>query len=136
MITYFCFFVIGPRLVTSHNLHESSSVFVDSVTKSEAFTQQGALPRVSSDASKVVAKGLGLNKAFVGQKNSFTVDCSKAGKLVQQMFKSQVQLNGELENVLASLDLLNQVCRVVFYVRFCNFGKWGTAIYECHTCAF
>ncbi|CAJ0927524.1 unnamed protein product [Ranitomeya imitator] len=51
----------------------------DSVTKSEAFTQQGALPRVSSDASKVVAKGLGLNKAFVGQKNSFTVDCSKAG---------------------------------------------------------
>ncbi|PIO31737.1 Filamin-A [Aquarana catesbeiana] len=71
--------VTGPRLVTSHNLLESSSVFVDSVTKSEASTQQGALPRVSSDASKVVAKGLGLNKAFVGQKNSFTVDCSKAG---------------------------------------------------------
>ncbi|XP_069604488.1 filamin-A isoform X1 [Ranitomeya imitator] len=71
--------VTGQRLVTSHSLHESSSVFVDSVTKSEAFTQQGALPRVSSDASKVVAKGLGLNKAFVGQKNSFTVDCSKAG---------------------------------------------------------
>ncbi|KAG9477855.1 hypothetical protein GDO78_013048 [Eleutherodactylus coqui] len=71
--------VTGPRLVTTHSLHESSSVFVDSVTKSEAFVQQGALPRVSSDASKVVAKGLGLNKAFVGQKNSFTVDCSKAG---------------------------------------------------------
>ncbi|CAI9553798.1 unnamed protein product, partial [Staurois parvus] len=71
--------VTGPRLVASHSLHESSSVFVDSVTKSEAVTQQGALPRVSSDASKVVAKGLGLNKAFVGQKNSFTVDCSKAG---------------------------------------------------------
>ncbi|XP_044124641.1 filamin-A isoform X2 [Bufo gargarizans] len=71
--------VTGPRLVTSHSLHESSSVFVDSVTRTEAFTQQGALPKVSSDASKVVAKGLGLNKAFVGQKNSFTVDCSKAG---------------------------------------------------------
>ncbi|MEE6526312.1 hypothetical protein FKM82_026896 [Ascaphus truei] len=72
--------ITGPRLVTSHNLNESSSVFVDSVTKAEAFTQQAAAPKVSSDASKVVAKGLGLNKAFVGQKNSFTVDCSKAGK--------------------------------------------------------
>uniref|UniRef100_A0A6I8RYT2 Filamin A n=1 Tax=Xenopus tropicalis TaxID=8364 RepID=A0A6I8RYT2_XENTR len=71
--------VTGPRLVTSHSLHESSSVFVDSVTKSEAFTQHAAAPRIASDASKVVAKGLGLNKAFVGQKNSFTVDCSKAG---------------------------------------------------------
>ncbi|XP_075434428.1 filamin-A isoform X4 [Ascaphus truei] len=71
--------ITGPRLVTSHNLNESSSVFVDSVTKAEAFTQQAAAPKVSSDASKVVAKGLGLNKAFVGQKNSFTVDCSKAG---------------------------------------------------------
>ncbi|OPJ76046.1 hypothetical protein AV530_010281 [Patagioenas fasciata monilis] len=37
------------------------------------------VPPVFSDASKVVAKGLGLNKAFVGQKNSFSVDCSKAG---------------------------------------------------------
>lgn len=40
----------------------------------------GATPKFASDASKVVAKGLGLNKGFVGQKNSFTVDCSKAGK--------------------------------------------------------
>ncbi|OCT57973.1 hypothetical protein XELAEV_18002841mg [Xenopus laevis] len=71
--------VTGTRLVTSHSLHESSSVFVDSVTKSEAFTQHAAAPRIASDASKVVAKGLGLNKAYVGQKNSFTVDCSKAG---------------------------------------------------------
>ncbi|XP_041430934.1 filamin-A isoform X1 [Xenopus laevis] len=71
--------VTGTRLVTSHSLHESSSVFVDSVTKSEAFTQHAAAPRIVSDASKVVAKGLGLNKACVGQKNSFTVDCSKAG---------------------------------------------------------
>ncbi|XP_053551937.1 filamin-A isoform X2 [Bombina bombina] len=71
--------VTGPRLVTSHSLHESSSVFVGSAVKQEALIQQAASPRVSSDASKVVAKGLGLNKGFVGQKNSFTVDCSKAG---------------------------------------------------------
>ncbi|XP_069501558.1 filamin-A isoform X4 [Ambystoma mexicanum] len=71
--------ITGSRLVTSHSNHETSSVFVDSITKAEAFTQQSALPKLSSDASKVVAKGLGLNKAYVGQKNSFTVDCSKAG---------------------------------------------------------
>uniref|UniRef100_A0A672K4B8 Filamin A, alpha (actin binding protein 280) n=1 Tax=Sinocyclocheilus grahami TaxID=75366 RepID=A0A672K4B8_SINGR len=33
-----------------------------------------------SDASRVVAKGLGLNKGFIGQKNTFSVDCSKAGR--------------------------------------------------------
>ncbi|XP_031800606.1 filamin-A isoform X2 [Sarcophilus harrisii] len=71
--------VTGPRLVSSHSLHETSSVFVDSVTKGEAPLQSRALPKLHSDASKVVAKGLGLSKAFVGQKNSFTVDCSKAG---------------------------------------------------------
>ncbi|XP_020831278.1 filamin-A isoform X1 [Phascolarctos cinereus] len=71
--------VTGPRLVSSHSLHETSSVFVDSVTKGEAPLQPRALPKLHSDASKVVAKGLGLSKAFVGQKNSFTVDCSKAG---------------------------------------------------------
>ncbi|XP_074063042.1 filamin-A isoform X2 [Macrotis lagotis] len=71
--------VTGPRLVSSHSLHETSSVFVDSVTKGEAPVQTRALPKLHSDASKVVAKGLGLSKAFVGQKNSFTVDCSKAG---------------------------------------------------------
>uniref|UniRef100_A0A3Q2GF54 Filamin C, gamma a (actin binding protein 280) n=1 Tax=Cyprinodon variegatus TaxID=28743 RepID=A0A3Q2GF54_CYPVA len=31
------------------------------------------------DASKVVCRGAGLSKALVGQKNNFTVDCSKAG---------------------------------------------------------
>ncbi|XP_056664909.1 filamin-A isoform X2 [Monodelphis domestica] len=71
--------VTGPRLVSSHSLHETSSVFVDSVTKGEAPLQSRAPPKLHSDASKVVAKGLGLSKAFVGQKNSFTVDCSKAG---------------------------------------------------------
>ncbi|XP_043936269.1 filamin-A isoform X2 [Protopterus annectens] len=71
--------ITGPRLVTTHSLHETSSVFVDSIPKADAVLQQAALPRYASDASKVTAKGHGLNKAFVGQKNSFSVDCSKAG---------------------------------------------------------
>ncbi|XP_074991022.1 filamin-A isoform X1 [Calonectris borealis] len=78
--------ITGPRLVSSHSLRESSSVLVDAGGRAEAGGAAAAAggpppgtPKFSSDASKVVAKGLGLNKAFVGQKNSFTVDCSKAG---------------------------------------------------------
>ncbi|KAM7367447.1 hypothetical protein PAMP_015347 [Pampus punctatissimus] len=72
--------VLGPRLSGGHSLHETSSVLVETVTKSSAmggaFT---SLPKFSSDASKVISRGAGLSKAFVGQKNTFTVDCSKAG---------------------------------------------------------
>uniref|UniRef100_A0A3P8RUE7 Filamin C n=1 Tax=Amphiprion percula TaxID=161767 RepID=A0A3P8RUE7_AMPPE len=35
--------------------------------------------KLASDASKVVCRGTGLAKASIGQKNNFTVDCSKAG---------------------------------------------------------
>ncbi|KAJ8381508.1 hypothetical protein SKAU_G00022860 [Synaphobranchus kaupii] len=72
--------VTGARLSGGHSLHETSSVHVETVTKTS--TMGGAfpsLPKFSSDASKVVSRGAGLSKAFVGQKNTFTVDCSKAG---------------------------------------------------------
>ncbi|MGH0130078.1 UNVERIFIED_CONTAM: hypothetical protein FKN15_040916 [Acipenser sinensis] len=71
--------ITGPRLVTSHNLNETSSVLVDSVSCSQAAVQKGAPSQGASDASRVVAKGLGLTKAYVGQKNDFSVDCSRAG---------------------------------------------------------
>uniref|UniRef100_A0A3Q1HD57 Filamin C, gamma b (actin binding protein 280) n=1 Tax=Acanthochromis polyacanthus TaxID=80966 RepID=A0A3Q1HD57_9TELE len=74
--------VSGPRLSGGHSLHETSSVLVETVTKSSSSSMGGAfasLPKFSSDASKVVSRGSGLSKAFVGQKNTFTVDCSKAG---------------------------------------------------------
>uniref|UniRef100_A0A673B2V9 Filamin A, alpha (actin binding protein 280) n=1 Tax=Sphaeramia orbicularis TaxID=375764 RepID=A0A673B2V9_9TELE len=70
--------ITGSKLVSSHSMHETSSVMVDPVTRAISCTQQGA--PVQSDASKVVAKGLGLTKGFIGQKNSFSVDCSKAGR--------------------------------------------------------
>ncbi|XP_034019746.1 filamin-C isoform X1 [Thalassophryne amazonica] len=72
--------ISGPRLAGGHNLHETSSVLVETVTKSSAMGGVFAtLPKFSSDASKVVSRGVGLSKAFVGHKNAFTVDCSKAG---------------------------------------------------------
>lgn len=68
----------GSKLVSSHSMHETSSVMVDPVTRAISCSQQGA--PVHSDASKVVAKGPGLTKGFIGQKNNFCVDCSKAGE--------------------------------------------------------
>uniref|UniRef100_A0A4W6F544 Filamin C n=1 Tax=Lates calcarifer TaxID=8187 RepID=A0A4W6F544_LATCA len=72
--------VSGPRLSGGHSLHETSSVLVETVTKSSVMGGAFAsLPKFSSDASKVISRGAGLSKAFVSQKNTFTVDCSKAG---------------------------------------------------------
>uniref|UniRef100_A0A3B3YSS0 Filamin C, gamma b (actin binding protein 280) n=1 Tax=Poecilia mexicana TaxID=48701 RepID=A0A3B3YSS0_9TELE len=72
--------VSGPRLSGGHNLHETSSVLVETVTKTSAMgVAFASFPKFSSDASKVVSRGAGLSKAFIGQKNTFTVDCSKAG---------------------------------------------------------
>uniref|UniRef100_M3ZRE7 Filamin A n=1 Tax=Xiphophorus maculatus TaxID=8083 RepID=M3ZRE7_XIPMA len=70
--------ITGSKLVSSHSMHETSSVMVDPVTRAISGSQQ-ATP-THSDASKVTAKGPGLTKAFVGQKNNFCVDCSKAGR--------------------------------------------------------
>ncbi|XP_071377375.1 filamin-A isoform X1 [Centroberyx affinis] len=70
--------ITGSKLVSSHSMHETSSVMVDPVTRAISCSQQGA--PAQSDASKVTAKGLGLTKGFIGQKNSFSVDCSKAGR--------------------------------------------------------
>uniref|UniRef100_A0A3Q3J7Y0 Calponin-homology (CH) domain-containing protein n=1 Tax=Monopterus albus TaxID=43700 RepID=A0A3Q3J7Y0_MONAL len=72
--------VSGPRLSGGHSLHETSSVLVEALTKSSAMGSAFAsLPKFSSDASKVISRGGGLSKAFIGQKNAFIVDCSKAG---------------------------------------------------------
>ncbi|KAA0720868.1 Filamin-C [Triplophysa tibetana] len=72
--------VSGTRLSGGHSLHETSSVLVETVTKSSSVAGSfSSLPKFSSDASKVVSRGAGLSKAFIGQKNTFTVDCSKAG---------------------------------------------------------
>ncbi|XP_072922819.1 filamin-C isoform X2 [Hemitrygon akajei] len=71
--------VTGVRLSGGHSLHETSTVLVETVTKSSTVAGYGPMPKFASDASKVVARGPGLTKAFIAQKNNFTVDCSKAG---------------------------------------------------------
>ncbi|XP_053149776.1 filamin-B isoform X3 [Hemicordylus capensis] len=71
--------VTGQRLVSPGISNETSSIMVESVTRSTTDTCYSAIPKSSSDASKVTSRGAGLSRAFVGQKNSFTVDSSKAG---------------------------------------------------------
>uniref|UniRef100_A0A7N8XHM8 Filamin B n=1 Tax=Mastacembelus armatus TaxID=205130 RepID=A0A7N8XHM8_9TELE len=74
--------VTGPRLVNVTNASEMSTLTLDPALQmsSSSFTHS-AMPRpTDSDASKVLSRGAGLSKAFVGQRSSFSVDCSKAGK--------------------------------------------------------
>ncbi|KAM7170746.1 filamin-B isoform 1-T2 [Macrochelys suwanniensis] len=71
--------VTGQRLVSPGSANETSSIMVESVTRSSTETCYSAIPKSTSDASRVTSRGAGLSKAFVGQKSSFTVDCSKAG---------------------------------------------------------
>ncbi|XP_073724478.1 filamin-C [Misgurnus anguillicaudatus] len=74
--------VTGMRLSGGHSLHETSSVIVETVTKTSKLSgaySSLAGSKSTSDASKVVCHGPGLSKAYVGQKNNFTVDCSNAG---------------------------------------------------------
>lgn len=83
LVSHACFspfHVLGQRLVSPGSANETSSILVESVTRSSTETCYSAIPKASSDASKVTSKGAGLSKAFVGQKSSFLVDCSKAGR--------------------------------------------------------
>ncbi|XP_046889363.1 filamin-C-like isoform X2 [Hypomesus transpacificus] len=72
--------VTGTRLSGGHSLHETSSVLVETVTKTSKLAgAYSTTSKLSSDASKVLCRGAGLTKALLGQKNNFNVDCSKAG---------------------------------------------------------
>ncbi|XP_065811298.1 filamin-B isoform X2 [Labrus bergylta] len=73
--------VTGPRLVNVTNASETSTLMVDPAIRGSSSSFTYAMPRPGeSDASKVLSRGSGLSKAFVGQRSSFSVDCSKAGK--------------------------------------------------------
>ncbi|XP_067854900.1 filamin-B isoform X1 [Heptranchias perlo] len=74
--------VTGPRLISGGSTHESSSIVVESVTKSSTVSSYSAVPKFSSDSSKVVSSGSGLAIANIGQKSCFSVDCSRAGSNV------------------------------------------------------
>ncbi|KAM8868125.1 filamin B a isoform 1-T1 [Synchiropus picturatus] len=74
--------VTGSRLVSVTNASESTTMTLDPAVRLSS-TSLGQSPMswsADTDASKVLSRGTGLSRAFVGQKSSFSVDCSKAGK--------------------------------------------------------
>uniref|UniRef100_A0A3B3XLK5 Uncharacterized protein n=1 Tax=Poecilia mexicana TaxID=48701 RepID=A0A3B3XLK5_9TELE len=75
---------VTNRLVNVTNANEMSTLTLDPTqrTAGSGFAQS-AMPRPGdSDASKVLSRGPGLSKAFVGQKSNFSVDCSKAKNML------------------------------------------------------
>ncbi|XP_039626735.1 filamin-B isoform X2 [Polypterus senegalus] len=72
--------ITGTRLISAAGANETSSIVVGSGPKSPLKSMPYGIPRFSSDSSKVTCKGPGLSRAQVGQKASFFVDGSKAGK--------------------------------------------------------
>ncbi|KAG5671669.1 hypothetical protein PVAND_001857 [Polypedilum vanderplanki] len=60
---------------------ETTTVNVDTVVKiAKGGKNIGpVMPHFNSDASKVIAKGLALKKAYLGKQNSFTINCGNAG---------------------------------------------------------
>ncbi|CAI4224415.1 unnamed protein product [Auanema sp. JU1783] len=70
--------VIDGKVLGGNGYNESSEVKVDARAK----TSQGnvaTVPEYKGDASKVVAKGAGLNKFFPGRPSVFTIDTGLAG---------------------------------------------------------
>ncbi|XP_060926160.1 filamin-B isoform X1 [Limanda limanda] len=72
--------VTGQRLVTVTNASETSTLTVDPGVRASSGSLTQSVRPSDSDASKVLSRGSGLSKAFVGQRSSFSLDCSKAGK--------------------------------------------------------
>lgn len=71
--------LLGPSSSSSSGLHRSSQTAGGSQVMSKNKQNE------DNDASKVTASGVGLSRAFVGKQNSFTVNCSHAGKFLKDI---------------------------------------------------
>lgn len=71
-----CCYTIGSGKPSAKIEH--AHCIVETVKKNEG--DKRAVPKFNSDASKVTAKGLGLNKAFINKTAQFSVDTAEAGE--------------------------------------------------------
>ena len=66
-----------------NSFKQSSSVVVETVTKSQSSSKiqslSSAMHATHSDASKVVVKGIGAEKAYLNKQNQFSVKADSAG---------------------------------------------------------
>ncbi|XP_044766045.1 filamin-A isoform X1 [Coccinella septempunctata] len=107
---------------------ETSSVLVETTLKTgKAGAQKGPiLPKFKSDASKVVSKGMGLKKAYLGKQNQFTVSAQDAGTNI--LFVGVHGPKGPCEEVFIKHQGRNQY-NVNYLVRergdYLIIVKWG-----------
>nr|XP_023029307.1 filamin-A isoform X2 [Leptinotarsa decemlineata] len=72
----------GDAKVADIGGQETSSVVVETVAKVGKANNNNkgpVLPHFKSDASKVMSKGMGLKKAYLGKQNQFTISAQNAG---------------------------------------------------------
>lgn len=73
--------VVEGEKLADGGAQESTTVTVETVTKVSKGGGRGpVIPAFKSDASKVIPKGMGLKKAYVGKQNNFTLTATNAGK--------------------------------------------------------
>lgn len=74
--------VVSGENLADGGAQETTSVSVETVAKiSKGGKNAVALvPVFKSDASKIVSKGMGLKKAYIGKQNQFTLSAANAGK--------------------------------------------------------
>ena len=73
----------APAQAQTTQFRQTNSVIVETVTKSESSAKvqnlSNRMHQVHSDATKIVAKGPGLEKAFQNKQNTFSVKADAAG---------------------------------------------------------
>ena len=78
-----CWFYSDIGAGTPAAWSEQSQVVVETVTKTSTTQKFAAAQQVvKSDATKVVAQGAGLQKAFINKEAQFTVNTANAGKYI------------------------------------------------------
>ncbi|XP_072402896.1 filamin-A isoform X1 [Diabrotica undecimpunctata] len=118
----------GDKKVADIGGQESSSTVVETVAKTgKANNNKGpVLPAFKSDASKVLSKGMGLKKAYLGKQNQFTVSAQNAG--VNILFVGIHGPKGPCEEVFIKHQGHNQYA-VNYMVRdrgdYLVIVKWG-----------
>lgn len=72
-------------------------------------SDSSAEPVSLSNASKVICHGPGLSKGILGRKNTFYVDCSKAGECsltLARILSNSFHLSNEKEMSLSELSVI------------------------------
>ncbi|CAG9862811.1 unnamed protein product [Phyllotreta striolata] len=119
----------GDKKVADIGGQESSSVVVETVAKVGSANNNNkgpTMPTFKSNASKVLSKGMGLKKAYIGKQNQFTISANTAGENI--LFVGIHGPKGPCEEVFIKHQGHNQYA-VNYIIRdrgtYLIVAKWG-----------